>query len=125
MTAPLVHKIHEETPENPQSGNTVTSTNRNAPRLFTAQHTRARWPDVSGSKRMRSAQEAFASIEEFVRTMGQLDRASIAVLLLLARDVTPDGLACTTQNDLAQVTGYRLRTVRRALTKLMRLGLIS
>jgi hypothetical protein len=63
---------------------------------------------------------AFADI-----TLATLDRASIAVWLLLWRDTKPNGLARTSQADLARRSGISERSVRRALDTLCRAGLLD
>src|SRR5262245_26378046 len=57
-------------------------------------------------------------------TLAGLDRAEVAVWLLLWRDTRPDGLARTAQTDLARRAGCSTRTVRRALKSLERAGLV-
>ncbi|NLX12450.1 MAG: helix-turn-helix domain-containing protein [Phycisphaerales bacterium] len=57
-------------------------------------------------------------------TMCTLNRAEIAVWLLLWRD-TKDGLARTSQVDLAKRAGISERTARRAISSLYRIGLLS
>lgn len=57
-------------------------------------------------------------------TMRSLGRAEIAVWLLLWRD-TKDGVARTSQKDLAQRAGVSERTARRAVQRLCRAGLLT
>jgi DNA-binding IclR family transcriptional regulator len=54
-----------------------------------------------------------------------LDRAEMAVWLLLWRDTKPEGLARTSQADLARRAGCNPRTVRRALAALQSAGLVA
>jgi hypothetical protein len=58
-------------------------------------------------------------------TMAGLGRAELAVWLLLWRDTKPDGLARTSQADLARRVGCNPRTVRRALAGLQGAGLVE
>jgi hypothetical protein len=58
-------------------------------------------------------------------TLATLGRAEIAVWLLLWRDTKPNGLARTSQADLARRAGVNPRTVRRALAALQRAGLVT
>lgn len=57
-------------------------------------------------------------------TLRDLGRAEIAVWLLLWRDTKADGLARTSQADLARRGGMTPRTVIRALRRLERDGLL-
>jgi hypothetical protein len=57
-------------------------------------------------------------------TLAKLDRAEIAVWLILWRDTQPNGLARTSQADLARRAGCNARTVRRALQSLQKAGLV-
>jgi hypothetical protein len=73
-----------------------------------------------------SSQGRFQSINAFLDvTMAELDRAELAVWLLLWRDTKSDGLARSSQADLARRAGCNARTVRRALAGLQRAGLVS
>lgn len=58
-------------------------------------------------------------------TLAKLDRADIAVWLLLWRDTKPNGVAVVSQADLARRAGTSTRTVERALGKLRDLGLVK
>ena len=58
-------------------------------------------------------------------TLRELSRAEIAVWLLLWRDTKPDGLACTSQADLARRAGVALKTAKRAVKQLARRGLLT
>jgi len=74
----------------------------------------------------RSSQGRFQTINGFLDvTMAGLDRAEMAVWLLLWRDTKPDGLARTGQEDLARRAGCTARSVRRALATLQRAGLVE
>jgi hypothetical protein len=76
-------------------------------------------------KGKRSSRGRFLAINAFLDvTMAGLDRAELAVWLLLWRDTKPDGLARTSQSDLARRAGCNPRTVRRALDALRRAGLV-
>jgi hypothetical protein len=68
----------------------------------------------------------FAVINAFADAMlATLGRAELAVWLLLWRDTKPNGLARTSQADLARRAGVNPRTVRRALAALVRAGLVT
>lgn len=76
-------------------------------------------------KGKRSSQGRFQCINAFLDvTLAELDRAELAVWLLLWRDTKPDGLARTSQADLARRAGCTPRSVRRALVHLQRAGLV-
>jgi hypothetical protein len=77
-------------------------------------------------KGKRSSRGRFECVNAFLDvTAAGLDRAQLAVWLLLWRDTKPDGLARTSQADLARRGGCNPRTVRRALAALQRDGLVS
>jgi hypothetical protein len=81
---------------------------------------------ASRPKGERPSQGRFQCINAFLDvTMAALDRAELAVWLLLWRDTKPDGVARTSQADLARRAGRTSRSVRRALVKLQRAGLVS
>ncbi len=89
---------------------------------------RQRHQDGSGDKPKgkRTSRGRFQCINAFLdATMAELDRAELAVWLLLWRDTKPDGLARTSQTDLARRAGCNPRTVRRALAVLQRAGLVA
>ena len=74
----------------------------------------------------RSSRGRFESINTFLDvTSAKLARAELAVWLLLWRDTKPDGLARTSQGDLARRAGCNPRTVRRALVALEATGLLT
>lgn len=58
-------------------------------------------------------------------TLRSLKPAAAAVWLLLFRDTKPEGLARTSQADLARRAGVNVRTVRRAISDLGRRGLLT
>lgn len=67
----------------------------------------------------------FAVINRFADfALTGLTRAEICTWLLLWRDTKPDGLARTSQVDLARRAGINVRTVKRALRSLIDAGLI-
>jgi hypothetical protein len=77
-------------------------------------------------KGKRSSRGRFLTINAFLDvSMATLGRADLAVWLLLWRDTKPDGLARTSQADMARRAGCNPRTARRALAELERLGLLS
>jgi len=72
------------------------------------------------------AKGRFAVINTFADfTMAKLDRAEITAWLLLWRDTRPDGLARTSQADLASRAGCSVRQVNRAVQSLRRKGLLA
>jgi hypothetical protein len=74
----------------------------------------------------RGAQDRFATINAFTDFgLGRLGRAEIAVWVILWRDTKPDGLARTSQADLARRAGCYLSTVKRAVRKLVGAGLLE
>jgi hypothetical protein len=82
--------------------------------------------DRSKPKVERLPRGRFHSVNAFLDvTMAALGRAELAVWLILWRDTKPDGLARTSQRDLARRAGCNPRTVRRALAALREAGLVS
>jgi hypothetical protein len=76
-------------------------------------------------KGKHSSKGRFQCVNAFLDvTMAGLDRAELAVWLLLWRDTKLDGLARTSQADLARRAGCNPRTVRRALAVLEVAGLV-
>jgi hypothetical protein len=74
----------------------------------------------------RRAAGRFATINAFADfSLHSLGRAEIAVWMLLWRDTKPDGLARTSQADLARRAGCDLSTVKRAARKLVGAGLLE
>jgi hypothetical protein len=81
---------------------------------------------ASEPKGERSTRGRFQCINAFLDvTMAGLPPAERAVWLLLWRDTKPDGLARTSQSDLARRAGCNPRTVRRAIVALQLAGLLS
>jgi hypothetical protein len=79
-----------------------------------------------GKAERRSSAERFHTINAFADVaLADLDRAEIALWLLLWRDTKPNGLASASQADLARRAGCNVRTVRRALAGLLRAGLVQ
>lgn len=73
----------------------------------------------------RKTGERFRGLNTFVDfTMGTLDRAEITVWLVLWRDTKNEGIARTSQTDLARRSGISDRTVRRVLRRLESRGLV-
>jgi hypothetical protein len=71
------------------------------------------------------AAQRFGMINAFVDvTLAELSRNEIAVWLILWRDAR-NGVARTSQADLARRAGVADRTVRRALTTLQQRGLVG
>jgi hypothetical protein len=56
--------------------------------------------------------------------MANLSRAEVCVWLLLWRDTRPDGLARTSQADLARRSGCSVRQVNRAVQSLLQRNLL-
>lgn len=68
----------------------------------------------------------FATLNAFVDvTLRELCRAELAVWLTLYRDTKPDGLVRTSQADLARRAGVNAGTVKRAVARLVRRGLLT
>ena len=77
-------------------------------------------------KAKRKTGDRFAVLNAFVDfTAAGLPRAETLVWLILFRDTKPDGLARTSQADLARRAGANLRTVKRAVANLERRGLLK
>lgn len=78
------------------------------------------------SKAKKKAGDRFAVLNAFVDfTAGSLPRAELLVWFALFRDTKPDGLARTSQADLARRAGLSARTVVRAIASLVRRGLLK
>ncbi len=78
------------------------------------------------TKGKHSSRGRFEAINAFLDvTAAGLDRCELAVWLLLWRDTKPNGLARTSQGDLAKRAGCAPRSIRRALVTLERAGLVS
>ena len=84
-------------------------------------------PTAKRAGKMPSAtRNRFAVLNAFADfTLRTLDRTGVAVWLLLWRDTKADGLAKTSQADLARRAGISDRTARRAIDRLQRAGLLS
>ena len=95
------------------------------PPLLSASGKGERWRSGTKPKGRGTAGQRFKVLNAFADfTIAGLDRAEIVVWLLLWRDTKPDGLARTSQADLARRGGISDRTVRRAITHLRRAGLL-
>jgi hypothetical protein len=109
---PRILRVGEEPPPMPEAGPGSPCKQKRA---------RAQGARPKGSSRGR-----FQCINAFLDvTMSRLDRADLAVWLLLWRDTKEDGLARTSQADLARRAGCNPRTVRRAIAALQRAGLLN
>lgn len=89
--------------------------------------TRAHGTDPKGkpTDAKRKAGDRFATINAFLdATMADLRPCERAVWLLLWRDTKPDGLARTSQADLARRAGASGRAIYDALRSLARRGLL-
>ena len=81
---------------------------------------------VEKPKRTKATAGRFAVLNAFADfTLRTLDGTGVAVWLLLWRDTKADGLAKTSQADLARRAGISDRTARRAIDRLHRAGLLS
>jgi hypothetical protein len=77
------------------------------------------------AKKSPKRSNRFEEINGFVDvTMRELNRAELAVWLILWRDTKPNGEARASQADIARRGGLKTRMVRYALTRLQELGLL-
>ena len=82
-------------------------------------------PNAKRKTDRRKTAKRFAEMNNFVDfTMGSLSRNEIAVWFVLFRDCR-DGIARTSQPDIANRAGASTRTVRRAIKKLEQRGLLK
>lgn len=87
--------------------------------------TKPRHPKTNGVRGKAETKGRFVVINRFADfALAGLSRAEICVWLLLWRDTKPDGLARTSQGDLARRAGKNVRTVKRAVRRLVDAGLI-
>ena len=92
---------------------------------MTSNNGKAEKPKRAG-KATSATRNRFAVVNAFADfTLRTLDRTGIAVWVLLWRDTKTDGLAKTSQADLARRAGISDRTARRAIDRLQRAGLLS
>jgi hypothetical protein len=78
------------------------------------------------SKAKGKSKGRFAALNAFVDySLAGLDHPSRSVWLVLFRDTRPDGLARTAQGDIARRIGMSARTVKRAVSKLETVGLLT
>jgi hypothetical protein len=81
---------------------------------------------AKGKPSRRNTADRFAVLNGFVDfTMQELSRAEALVWLALFRDTKPDGIARTSQADLARRAGANVGTVKRAMAGLRRRGLLT
>ena len=81
---------------------------------------------AKGKTSRRNTADRFAVLNTFADfTMAGLARAEIVVWLLLWRDTKPDGLARTSQADLARRAGIDVSTAKRAVARLVRRRLLT
>jgi hypothetical protein len=79
-----------------------------------------------GKRNRRGRGDRFGVLNAFVDfTMKELSRSEALVWLVLFRDTKRDGLARTSQADLARRAGMNDRTVRRAIDRLQERGLLD
>jgi AraC-like DNA-binding protein len=72
----------------------------------------------------KAVAQRFKVLNTFIDfTMRELGRAALAVWLVLYRD-TKDGIAQTSQADIARRAGLSERHVRRVVSRLVRVGLL-
>lgn len=77
-------------------------------------------------QRNRLTRDRFSCINALVDgSLRDLSRAEVTTWLILWRDTKPNGLARTSQTDLARRAGTDPRTVRRAIKKLVKGGLLT
>ena len=82
-------------------------------------------PETKRKPNRQNTGNRFAILNTFVDTAaGELTRSEILVWLVLYRD-TRDGLAGTSQADIARRAGTTDRTVRRVIGRLERRGLLT
>ncbi|MGE5610355.1 MAG: transcriptional regulator [Bacillota bacterium] len=68
----------------------------------------------------------FAVLNTFIDvTLRDLDRAEVAVWLVLYRDTKPNGIARTAQTDIARRSGLSERHVRRVIGRLIKRKLLA
>ena len=68
----------------------------------------------------------FAEVNAFIDfAMAGRGRAEVATWLVLWRDTKPNGIASTSQADIARRAGCDVRSVRRALDALVAAGLVK
>ncbi len=86
---------------------------------------KAKHPNGTPPARRKTAGR-FATLNAFVDfTAGGLTRSEILVWLILFRDTKPNGLARTSQADLARRAQANVATVKRAVKGLRRRGLLA
>lgn len=74
----------------------------------------------------RGARNRFAAVNAFLdATARALPPSASLVWVLLWRDTKPDGLARTSQEDMARRLGLTTKTIKRALVKLRNAGLLE
>ncbi len=81
---------------------------------------------AKGKPARRKTGDRFAVLNAFVDfTAAQLKRSETVVWLVLFRDTKADGVAQTSQADLARRAGVNVGTVKRAVAGLRRRGLLT
>ena len=74
---------------------------------------------AKGKSRSRDRRSRFATLNAFLDfTVRDLTRAEAVVWLVLFRDTKPDGVARTSQADLARRVGADVSTIKRAVARL-------
>ena len=83
-------------------------------------------PVSKPAKLKTTRSERFATLNDFVdATLAKLSGAEAKVWLTLFRDTKANGLARTGQTDLARRTGLHVRSVKRVISRLVELGLLT
>jgi hypothetical protein len=78
------------------------------------------------SKAKGRSKGRFGVLNAFVDySLAGLDHSNRSVWLVLFRDTRPDGLARTSQTDIARRIGMSVSTVKRAIQQLENLGLLT
>jgi hypothetical protein len=81
--------------------------------------------DAKGKPDRRKTAKRFGVLNGFVDfTIRVLSRAEALVWLVLWRDTKSDGIARTSQSDIARRTGVNVRTVKRTVGSLHKRGLL-
>jgi hypothetical protein len=81
---------------------------------------------AKGKPARRKTGDRFAVVNSFLDfTAGGLSRAAALTWLVLWRDTKPDGVARTSQADLARRIGANPSTVKRAVAALVKAGLLA
>jgi len=92
---------------------------------LSARRDEQRNPERDDKRNKRTGGNRFNVLNLFLDcTAGNLPRSEMLVWMLLYRDTKPDGIARTSQADLARRANADLSTIKRATAKLERRGLL-